>query len=547
MAIEIPSFQDLNPDLIQQELAAAENYLQEMFPNLDLGRGVYHDLVIQGNAVLAATIRTNLNRYLSARSLQQIEADPSLADPDIVDDVLSNWKLTRKSGGVAQGQITMVFDRDTIVVLSPGMPFSANGLEFRTPRTFTAVPSEDRVRGPDDRVFVQLADGNYGFIITVEASEVGVAGNIPKDTLVLPDVLPTGFVTAYATSDFTGGTDEEDNDELIARLMQGIATPGAQNVLNMAALLRNNDTFSLFRRMAVIGFGDQEMRRDRHSIFPISYGGRVDWYIRTQTRLVRNSFPKEATLIGRTDEGSGIWQFSIARYEAPGFYEVVSVLPMGSNEFMAGTLPVIADIRDMNLTGVSNDIETIEESAYTSYQTTTIRFLDGETDVALEVGDRQVYDVTVAMLPLIGEIQAYMSSNDVRCRPADTLVKAPIPCFVKVSFTINRQPDDADPDLDAIKNAVADVVNETGFTGRLFASQITRTIQELLSGTASAGAIDMFGRIRLPDGNMHYLRDSVVLRVPTLPKLMTTEKTVQFFCSPEDVGISIQAGIPMLN
>ena len=546
MSIEVPSLNNLNSSFVAQELATAKTLVQELMPSMNLKRGVYHDNVLYSHALLAAAIRTNLARYLAARSIKDITADPSLADEGVVDGVLSNWGITRKDGSYAEGEVTIVLKADSPVTLSANTPLVAAGnLTFYTTQLFSAIADEALVTHSTDRLIVPLSDNRYAFTVTMRANVSGPAYNIKKDTLVTPASQPLNFDTAYATSDFTGGSYTETNDEMLNRLQQGIAAKGGSNIVNMAAYLRSIDAFSRIPSMTVMGFGDAEMLRDQHSIFPVSFGGRVDWYIRSQAELQRLRKTVTATMLSKTATSS-VWQFGISRYDAPGFYEIRNIrLTSASN--VIGGFDILSEVRSMDLTAIEHrpDIETLAEGAYTAFQTTTVQFTDTVTNtLTLSVGDTASYDIELVGMPLIGDIQTLINSHDVRCKPADVVVKAPTPCFVQVNFTIYRKAGDVDPDLAAIRTAVAAVVNDTGFIGRLYASQIIKVVQNYLTNDASVGKMDLFGRIRRPDGATVYLRDSDVLQVSDDPQNMTTANTVAFFAEPADIGISVAVGLP---
>lgn len=547
MAIELEDLNDLDPTLVTSELDTLVERMQELHPDADFKRGPFHDTVAYYHAQLSAGLRTNINRYLSARSLMEIQADPTLAEDDVVNGVLSNWGLERQAGSKAVGEVTIVLSDDTSVTLSNGAIFSANGQNFLTDQVYTAKDNEDLILTDSDRLLTALSDGNYAFTVFVEAENAGSAGMLKKDVALTPESPPSNFVTAYATSDFTGGDDEETNEELLARLQQGIAAKTCSNRVNMAAMLREITAFARVVDMSIIGYGDEEMIRDQHTIFPISGGGRVDWYLRSQAALLHTSLTKTATLIEKTAGNHGIWQFSVVKTDAPGFYEIRNIRPTESTDTDGG-FEITEDIRGLDLTGsgLIPDIDTQLEGAYSYYQTATIRFEDTITDTTdLDVGDTQDYDVEAVGMPLIDTLQQHMNNRDYRSVTHDCLIKAPVPCFVQLSFTIYKRADEDDPDTDAIKLALIDAVHSVSFVGRLYASQLYDVIHGYLTGQMRVGAIDMFGRIRCPDDTTVYLRDPAVLEVVDDATKLTTANTVQFFVESDDISITIETGVPM--
>lgn len=544
MTIELRPLSELDPDMVTDTLTEVGERVQEDYPTLLVRRGNFHDLGIYYPSLLTAQRQQQIEDYRRARSLSALLADPT-ADPELVDEVLSNYRLTRAPGTAASGTITIVVSDDVTLSVPAGSRFTADGQSFITAATFTAKAEEAQVTLDGDRLF-RAAGSHFAFEIEVAAEEIGAAGNLAKDTTIAPEVLPPNFVTAYAAEDFTGGAAAETNEELLARLEQGLAAATVSNRSTMTAFLRNHPSFTRVVASSIIGYGDSEMKRDRHSLWPISTGGRVDWYVRTQERVARTALTKTAHLVEKTSDGYGIWQFGIARNEAPGFHEISSIRPAGALNTV-GSFTVTGDVRSVDLTRrnanyLLPDIRDIVEGAYSRYQTAVIQFKDTTTLTAsLALGASAAYDVEATGLPQIAALQDLVSSRDFASHGADLLVRAPVPCFVSLNFAINRPRAAAAPDLNEIKAALCAVINRTGFTGKLYASTLAETVQAQLVGGATHGAMDMLGRLRYPDGTIEYLRSAEALTVPQRPQLAVTRRTVQFFSLPEDIAIAVVA------
>lgn len=546
MTIAVRDLDALDVTLVQQNLDEFTARLLEQNPKLDLRVGVLHNLLAYYHAVLATALQENVRDYLNARSLAAIQADPALADAGLVDDVLSNFGIARQGGDVARGEVAIVKDNNLTTTIAVGAVYTANGQTFVTEAVYTAKAEAGLINSDNDRLITRRSDGNYVFTVPVVAAVAGAAGRVPKDTVVVPAALPTGFVAAYAAGDFADGADAETNDALLLRLQQGVACKAPANRVSMNAMLREIAAFSRVPVTSIVGFGDAEMLRDMHWVFPVHGGGRVDWYVRSDVPLTRTVLRKTATLVEKSGS-AGVWQFYLLRDDAPGFFEVDKIRLPGATA-TAGGFAVRSDVRGVDLSdlGFAPDVATVPEGAYSRYQTAVVVFTDTVTDALdLDIGTRQDYEFDVKHLPLIGEIQDTMSGRDVRAYGSDVLVKAPVPCFVNVSFTVYKKASEPDPDVAAIKVAVAALVNQTGFTGRLFASRVHDVVHGFLANETSVGAIDMLGRLRYPDGRIKYVRDADVLTVPDEPESMVSPKTVQFFCAPEDVGVTVESAVPM--
>lgn len=542
---EVPALDQLNVDDVQQVLDRLATQLQELNPSLDLKRGVFKDTLAYYHAVLETAIRTNLQRYQSARSLQQIEADPTLADDEVVNEVLSNWGVTRKIGTKATGPVTIEIDSARSVTVPAGLTFEANGRSYVSVATFVARTAANQISSTTDRLLIRLNNGNYAFTITVEAVDIGAETKLNAGDLIVPDRTIAGYVTSYATSTFADGTNTETNSQLIEELQLGIAAKALSNRTNMRAYLRSLPEFESVTNQSIVGYGDPEMLRDQHTIFPISYGGRVDWYVRGQEALQRVSHQVQATCIAISGSTS-TWQFSLGKDVSPGFYEVSRIRRLADANLNSG-FEIVLDARDNDLTGDGfiPDIATVAEGAYSAYQTTTIRFVDTATPTTglVEFATAPyVFDLTGT--PLIRPIQDLIASRDIRSYAADALIKAPVPCFVQVNLVINKTAGDADPDVDGIRNAIVAVINQTDFIGRLDGSRLIDAVHNFLRDNLSVTELDMLGRIRNPDGTVQYLRDPDALVIPDQPAKMVTAKTVQFYAEAAGVTVSVASTIP---
>lgn len=543
---EVTDLTQLDSTSVSQLLERLATQLQELNPSLDLKRGVFKDTVAYYHAVLETAIRTNLEKYQSARSLKQIETDPALADDDVVDEVLSNWGVSRKAGTQAAGSVTIELTSNTSVVIPAGFTFEANGLSYEATSTFTSRTAQAQVTTAEDRLLVALNNGNYAFVVDVQAAATGAQYRLNAGDLVVPQRAVANYATSYATSTFSAGSNAETNAELISELQLGLAAKTLSNRTNMKAWIREYETYASITNHSIVGYGDAEMLRDRHTIFPISYGGRVDWYIRGQEPLQRTTQTVTATLISIEGANASTWQFSIGKSVYPGFYEIESVRREADSMSTSG-FEIILDQRGNDLTGSGfvPDIANVVEGAYSAFQTTTIRFTDTLSATAsLVVGDTASYVYEVTGVPHIAGIQNLVSSRDHRSYAADALVKAPVPCFVQITMTVNKTSGDADPDTDAIKTAIVGVVNQTNFIGRLDGSRIVEAVHDFLQDDISVTDLDIFGRIRKPDGSFQYLRSSDALVIPDDPANMVTPKTVQFFSEVSKVSVNVQSVIP---
>lgn len=546
MTIAMKPLAELDPNSILDNTIEIAQRLQEDNAYTDAGRGAFYDLLSYPSGMLAARLEANLADYLSARSLNALLNDPT-ADPSLVDDVLSNYMVTRKVGNTASGSITIVLAKNTSVTIGRGALFTSQGKTYVSTNVFTAKAEAAQVIGPNDRLITATPDGKYSFNIDVQAAAAGASYNLGKGSLIVPNVPPPNYVTSYATSDFVPGTDTETNQELLQRLQYGIAAKTLSSRPNMIAMLKTVSGLQNIVNMSIVGAGDPQMIRDKRSIFPLGIsGGRADWYIRPEAKVRIGTVTKTATRIDSEFEHQPVYQVTFTKSEFPGFYEVRAIRLTGAT-LTDGSYPVTGDIRSVDLSGTDKlpDIVNPVEGVYSAYQTVTIQFADLSATGSVSVGATKNFDFDIVYVPLIDTAQTTVASRGVSHFGADCLVKAAIPCFVTVAINISQPTGAAVLDTNYIAASIAAEINKTAFTGRLFAGRLVDIVHGFLTDSLSSVAqVVMTGRIRRPDGTLLYLSDTSALVVPEEGITMVGARTVQFYSDPDSVAINIVTEIP---
>ena len=138
MAIKVQSLSGLVASEVQQSQEFMAQLVQEQNPNVEVKRGVLHDLLFYYSGALATANQTNIDRYRKSNNLKSVESDPTLADVGVVDNLLSNYRLTRRQGTTASGTITIIVSSLSTVTIPNGATFTANGKTFATTSAFLA-------------------------------------------------------------------------------------------------------------------------------------------------------------------------------------------------------------------------------------------------------------------------------------------------------------------------------------------------------------------------------------------------------------------------
>jgi hypothetical protein len=543
MAIDLPDFFTLDTASVEQAHLYIAQKIGEYAPSIETKRGVLHDILFHLEAILQTGQDVYADNLRKSGSLLAISENPALATDRNLDELASNFRAARFPGTKASGTAVVVISQAATTSVSTAFTFNASGKSFTPKGDFVGRVADNQVVTAFDRIVKPVGDGTYYFTIELEADEVGADGNIKRNTKLAPSATFPYFVTAYAESSFTSGSDYDSNASFLKRLQEGVAGKNPSNRVTLSAMLKDQELFKSFLDVSTIGFGDAEQVR-YHSLFPVAAGNRLDVYVRPQGIPDSNRLVKEAVLVGRQDNG-GLWQVSITRDDAPGFYDVEKVIKasVADPESQTGHL-VVQDNRGYDLsadgTNFLPDITSYEEAAYSKYQTAVVRFVDLSTSPDLPEGTTEDYALYVRAMPLIKSAQNFLGGRDVRPTAGDVLVKAAIPCDLKLSFVIYKKVSEADISVAAIQQAVATRVNSLGFSTSLSASFLHSVIHGYLKEGQTVSAIELFGAIRRPEGTKKYIRAFDSLEIPSEPSKMVSSRTTAFILAPENVAISVQ-------
>ena len=393
MATEVKSIDELNEEEVKEQQAILTEFLQEKYPDAVVQYGVMHDLVNYLNAIFSAKERKELENWKSARSLLAITENPSIADTDSVDNILSNYNVARQIGTAAYGTIQLEFSVDNAIIIPAETRFNCAGIVYVTEKSYLVYASTSTSSSVADRVLKPLDSGNFGCTIDVVSTVTGSAGSIKKGAALTNDTL-NNLVIAYAYNDFKGGVDTEDNLSLINRLKSGIATPCWGNRENIKSILFNSSELPELVDASVIGFSDEEMTRDQVSLFPISTGGKVDLYIKTAPYTITSTATITATAYQK-DINYVYWEVIIPSNLLYGMWRVTGVYPLNAAIDTEGY-----ELVSQNVISLNDNLSELD-AAYTIYQNIELRFRTLNDAELYSIGDTREFNVTALGMPNI--------------------------------------------------------------------------------------------------------------------------------------------------
>jgi hypothetical protein len=528
---------NLKQEDVRRNLEIIKQVVHDLDPTLPVDRGPFHDLVMYYAALFTTANQHDIAEALRGGNLQRLIKNPDKVKAEHVDRVLANWLIKRNPGTTSSGLVTLVCGEQMGFIVPPGTQFTANGHTFKTKATYHVRTSTTQL-GEHDRKLVKATGGMWSTTIPIVSITAGATSNLRRGTQIRFDPAHLPQVRkAYVERDFTGGTDEESNKEVLERLPRGLSVKGLNNRMAIDALINDHAKFHN-SAVSIIGFGDPEMLRDKHTLWPGSVGGRVDVYVKPLRSLSTKEIKVPGKFVSESEAGV-IWELRLNKQQAAGILYAVKI-----RRDRGGRCKIVNETRPLDNSDARVDIQTDLEAAYTSYQTLVLHVLeptmrfDKETDATFFIDLRYIDGISA--------LQTHLDDRTIANPASDLLVKAAVPCVMHVEITVQRQPQDGAVKTDAIKEAVTTAINNTGFIGQLPVSMLTQVVTKHLSGTMVIRDITIMGKIRCPDGTIEALSGQV-LTIPNKPARLVSPRTVSFFQDQADVhvkAVTVDATMP---
>lgn len=542
--------QNITPDTFSDsQIQAAEAlvvaFLSEAFPDQDFDSGTaLNALLVRSMAMIYLTNRLEWETLRATQSLGALLAQPSLVSNEVVDLILSNFRISRRLGASSQGRIKISLSRMITQVVTEDFVFSTqDGAQFVPAQAYRLI---DEVQDDGDLKMYAEGDGAY-VLLPVVASKVGSSGQIKDGTPLSSSTGIAGFVTAHAFGDFYGGAEDETNDELLARLPSAMTVKNLVTPLSIQSVII--DQFPEVSDVSVQGAFDPAMTRNSHGILGFKSGGFADIYFKTSAGIIHDSVSLSATLqeiTGEGDESRGLYAVSLSRDMMPGHYFVTAVR---TDSAAAGSFYIKQETKGMDLSRTAgatqvhgNQIFSTNEAAYSKYQTSVILF-EIEFDPSAGNTPEEQFDdeitVTVesACLPYVADIQDFVLERGNGVVLADYLVKAVIPCFVRLPvITIDATTSDI---LSTVRETITQFINSLKIGADLRVDELVMKIRAVSGVLGVRLPIRFSGEIFAPDGTVIPLSSSGNLKIPRLPDSLIVPENTAFFIEPSDINISI--------
>lgn len=278
-------------DVIEQDRIDAENFLEQMLrdkiPDGEFGKGgALRDLAVSAFANIFAYLRLDNDNTRRRQSLLLLGKDSGTDVDDMVDEILSNFFITRKDGRQSRGVITIFFSQlpaagESLVVPTTALFYKTASQPFKPDATTDLSYSSEDMTPIYDTNGVVI---EYALRVPVVSVLKSANNNIAAGPFINWQFNNPYVTRVENTTAFSGGGDKETTTEMLERAPTAISVRDLNSARSIDAVLR--EEFSEIDDVFVTGYGDPEMIRDLVSEeathLRFHAGGFTDVYLRNQ-------------------------------------------------------------------------------------------------------------------------------------------------------------------------------------------------------------------------------------------------------------------------
>lgn len=542
------TLEDMNQEAFDAAAETVSSGIKAYNRKLDTRDGtVLRDLLVNPEAAIEGVTSAQIEEARKSSSLKRLKEAQDAGeeiDQSDVDAILSNFNVKPTSGTPARGIVKVVVSDGAVAYsVSEGAIFkTVDDVEFASDMQIVASGSlgASPTLSPNAKLYKGTA-GHF-FLVPVTATTHGSNGNVAQGTALTPDSPVASFVMAEAYKDFGGGADVEPLGKVIDNIPSGLSIRGFVNKRAAEGMLR--DAFDAGDNPIVavssVGYGNKAQVRDRHNVFGVGVGGRVDLYVRNFS----NFFTDTKTIVGTGSNGS--YEIKIPAGAFPGACWIKSVSDPFTDTGDEDVLNSLAfeAYRTADVGETWHDFDCSErptEAFNTIWQGFSIVLDNVPPDVdGTGWSAERPFKVTAYCLPQAEDLQEYVDRDDIRSIASDVVVRCPVICNVSVNANVQYDPKNPIEES-AARERIRTYINGLGFVGRLTRSEIVQILKNLGASSVEMPTQDMlYGVLHDANGVRHVLSgDALDVASVEDGNAMLTKDTVVFCAEDANIQISL--------
>ena len=480
-------------------------YLSDAMPevNFDEGSGL-QDLVIKATSHIFAFFKSELSKVETLRSLAKLQ---ELTEDDetkqAVNDVVSNFFISRGTGAKAQVSITVELSQRTDISLTTDIKFNKDDTHIFYALNPTTVAKEDLIETTNT-----IGTTVYQTDIILQAENVGTDYEVPPGAFLGWDSFNKYVTRVFNNSAGVSGEDIETNAQYIARVPEAIATRNLINKRSTRTVLLDRFKDFGLKDVSVIGYGDLEMQRDAvntnvtfDKVDVVHIGGHQDVYVKLP--LVENQLFSGTTsalsVLGQATRNGTMELPQVPIYKIHSVIDTDTLAPLSYYIYV-----------------------TDSKYYFSKYQTAYIILSSGDNNIDITV----TYD-TVSGFDLIN---SYLLDPNERIVLANTMAKAKVPIYIELSLNYSQITGQKTFDTAAGKAALLAYIDSLDENTLLNVDSISQIMHTNFGSIIQLHTpIIIKGTIYFPDGTNQPMYTENILTVPEYKALGVTNRVCSYY------------------
>jgi hypothetical protein len=252
-----------------------KGFLLDKVPEADLTDGSFlNDVVVRSMAYVVALFAKEASNVKSRISLDSISEVEDATAAQVLDDLASNFFLSRKDGTFSSGEVTvLVSTNETAITISPFTRFiKSNGVSFvyaggLDGETSLTISTSNFIPEVDSD---SVETGNYYFKVPVVGEIEFIGSELAPGVFQSSAPSIPNVISIRNTAPFSLAESSESNFEFGNRIKSAITNRGFASVSGIETYLL--DTISVLRKVKAIPASSSLMRRDLLEISGVTSG-----------------------------------------------------------------------------------------------------------------------------------------------------------------------------------------------------------------------------------------------------------------------------------
>ena len=491
--------------------------LRDLVPEANLKSGsVFNDLLIRGLAYGAVLLEKEADEVRSRMSLSMLADRTDNAASIALDDLVSNWLIERKQGGLATGEIFLATSSTSGYVIPSNIRFTVpGGVAF-----VLADSSSDIAVSADDLLEdTSVTPSRYLYRLSVISASSGLGGSLPPSTFT-SSFQPANFSSAFSVSPMSAVAAIETNSALVDRAKNSLSLRGLSTVRSIKATLEDEELSTLYN-VEVVSSGDSEMQRDLVTI--------GDYATTVHSLGYANILPYLAVI---SDQVTAQLSDTATSVQLPSQYAITglsSVKDSSNNELprVSRTSAGKYAVRDESGISVVSALPTAYVEVNPASYSASTHNTAGDS-IALKTVDSDPVSYSVALYTAaeFGTINTLVSSEDNRIATGNVATVLPnlVEVYLKLCYVRNTN-SPVEISTSRIQQVAVSYINS--YVGSLTVSGIvSHLIQNLYQYVASIdlSASTFKYALNLPDGTVAPYSTTSLFSVEDVSKLLDPEQ-----------------------